>query len=359
MTAARLDYTVRFLCPAFLGNAEQSAQWRTPPFKALLRQWWRVAYAADQGFNVNVTAMHQAEGALFGAAADRQSNRSAVRLRLDRWGPGRLTTWQSLPTVWHPEVKRNGETGRQVGSDLYLGYGPLTPERGTTVLKKDKAAIQAGDTAALHIAITSSVPGLESERITKAIGLVNLYGTVGGRSRNGWGSFVLEPLDGTPPPSPLDSGMLRSWRQALALEWPHAIGRQGLEGPALVWETESSFADWKEAMKRLAEIKIAFRTKFPLESPPHPRPLDRHWLSYPVTRHTVDAWGERLRLPNSLRFKLRADAPGAARLRAIIFHVPCLPPPEFAPDRPAITRIWETVHAFLDNPKQQLSRIAA
>ena len=36
-------YTLRFLTPAFLGNADQNGQWRTPPIKALLRQWWRVA----------------------------------------------------------------------------------------------------------------------------------------------------------------------------------------------------------------------------------------------------------------------------------------------------------------------------
>ena len=62
------EYTVRFTTPAFPGNAEQSGQWRTPPFKALLRQWWRVAWAASNQFNVNVTEMRQAEGLLFGNA---------------------------------------------------------------------------------------------------------------------------------------------------------------------------------------------------------------------------------------------------------------------------------------------------
>lgn len=38
------DYTARFLTPAFLGNAGQDGQWRTPPFKHLLREWWRVAW---------------------------------------------------------------------------------------------------------------------------------------------------------------------------------------------------------------------------------------------------------------------------------------------------------------------------
>ncbi|HNN87504.1 MAG TPA: hypothetical protein PKK14_08345, partial [Pseudomonadales bacterium] len=65
-----LEYTVRFNTPAFLGNAEQNAQWRTPPFKALLRQWWRVAYAAEKQFKVNVAEMRKAEGDLFGVAAD-------------------------------------------------------------------------------------------------------------------------------------------------------------------------------------------------------------------------------------------------------------------------------------------------
>ena len=38
-----MKYEAHFLTSVFLGNAEQSGQWRTPPFKALLRQWWRVA----------------------------------------------------------------------------------------------------------------------------------------------------------------------------------------------------------------------------------------------------------------------------------------------------------------------------
>ena len=63
-------YTLHFATPAFLGNAEQSGQWRTPPIKALLRQWWRVAYAAAQPGAVNVGAMREAEGRLFGSASD-------------------------------------------------------------------------------------------------------------------------------------------------------------------------------------------------------------------------------------------------------------------------------------------------
>ena len=38
MSMQQMSYEVSFLTPppAFLGNAEQNGQWRTPPFKALL-----------------------------------------------------------------------------------------------------------------------------------------------------------------------------------------------------------------------------------------------------------------------------------------------------------------------------------
>lgn len=35
------NFQLRFQTPAFLGNAQQQGPWRTPPFKALLRQWWQ------------------------------------------------------------------------------------------------------------------------------------------------------------------------------------------------------------------------------------------------------------------------------------------------------------------------------
>ena len=46
-THERLELWVHFNTPAFLGGADQSSEWRTPPFKNLLREWWRVVKAAE------------------------------------------------------------------------------------------------------------------------------------------------------------------------------------------------------------------------------------------------------------------------------------------------------------------------
>lgn len=343
------EYELRFTTPAFLGNAQQDAQWRTPPIKALLRQWWRIVHAPKAGFDV--AKLRGDEARLFGAAADNgNSTKSLVRIRLDQWTPGTLTAWPKQdPKIHHPEVD---VAGGMVGSQLYLGFGPLVIKQGTAL--KANAAIQPGESARLSIA----APDDATSTFTAVLALVNLYGTVGGRSRNGWGSFVLKALDGTPPLLQESKPFQRPWRDALKLDWPHAIGA---DDRPLIWRTEP-LPDWQQVMRRLAEIKIGLRTQFRFSSGDNTeRPEDRHWLSYPVTRHRVKGWKERsggeYRLPNSLRFKVRPAQGGG--LHGVIFHVPCLPPAAFNPDRRAIESVWQRVHRFLDAPEQELSRISA
>lgn len=352
---------LKFLIPAFMGDAEQSGRWRTPPFKAQLRQWWRVVYAQDAQFKPSVEAMRREEGLLFGHAwleddfftrdgkrIKTSARRSEVRLRLDKWNEGglRAAHWSAPGTVTHPEVRQ------AVASDLYLGYGPVVLPRGAQrPTLKANAAIQAGESAVLSVA----VPAEHADRIEQAMALMHRYGTVGGRSRNGWGSYSLLPL---PPGEGRGEGKvlpLRDWRACLDLDWPHAIGKDE-KGP-LVWQTQPH-ADWRALMKTLAIIKIGLRTQFEF---PNDRPdgavHDRHWLSYPVTTHHVNSWRQNnLRLPNQLRFKVR-EATDGQQLVGVIFHMPHLPPPAFHPNRTAVERVWQQVHAFLDAPTQPLSRI--
>lgn len=354
-------FQIRFTTPAFLGNAEQNGQWRTPPFKALLRQWWRVVWATDHGFQVGAAAqatMRREEGLLFGHAwleNDRNeqgdtiaARKSLVRIRLDRWARPNIGNLPGIGMVCHPEVNRpglqncaGGAPGKLVDAGQYLGYGPF---------QKPNAAIQAGEMAKLAIAF----PEIHAPRLERALWLMDRYGTLGGRCRNGWGSFSLLPLpsgEGRGEGKPLaGSTPLRFWQDCLNLDWPHAIGQD--ERGALIWQTQP-FDDWKALMRRLAEIKIGLRRLFLF---PNERPdgevHDRHWLSYPVTKHNVREWDRnKLRLPNTLRFKVRATPEG--KLVGVIFHVPHLPPAAFNPNpsRAAIERTWKRVHELLDHLK--------
>ncbi len=331
----RREFVIRFDTPAFVGDASQNGRWRTPPFKHLLREWWRVAFAGERDFPADVLQMRREEGHLFGDAADGAGNRSLVRIRLGRWDKGKEKPWGSDPKVRHPEVGKNGVA---VGAHLYLGYGPLSYDKKTKGTNlKSNVAIQAGESAELRIAF----PEEHAALLGQVLGLMSTFGAVGGRSRNGWGSFTLLGAEGQPVT--VERLPLRSWNECLELEWAHAIGEDGRG--ALIWRTEA-FSDWRKLMQELARIKIALRTRFQFRSGRNaPRPEDRHWLSYPVTNHSVRDWGNS-RLPNTLRFKVRKN--GQGRYYGVIFHMPCKPPADFSPDSAALLRVWSSVHGFLD-----------
>ena len=310
-----------------------------PPFKALLREWWRVAAASGHGYDHR--ALRPDEGALFGNAwLDSGATQSKVRLALKHWNAGKMAQHMPVQKISHPEAEK---AGRMVEPLNYLGYGPI--DRGQF---KHGAALQAEETNTLSLAW----PDTETS-IPHTLQLIDWFGTVGGRSRNGWGSLSLnlEPLTTNHPQL---ASVLRALRECLKLDWPHAIGKDA--AGALIWESTQTFGTWPEAMKFLARTKIDFRThlKFPNERAPHRQPQDRHVLAYPVTNHDVQGWRD-VRLANQLRFKLFPVAD--KKLRARIYHTPHGSPlPMGNLDQFAV---WQRIHQWLDDSAHGMQRLGA
>lgn len=240
----QLAYTIRFLTPAFLGNAEQSAQWRTPPLKALLRQWWRVVWAAHHDFPDDVAAMRREEGLLFGHAwldDDRDkrgqkvaARKSAVRLRLESldeagaWSPGTQQGVAPVPTTieagyaWFGLVRR----------------GPGQPDRN---------AIRAeGRESARKLVV--AVPDGHAGQIETVMRFISQFGQLGSRSRGGWGSFQLSNTQA------LSVAELQRYAQptdaCLGRDWPMSFcsDANGL----CHWESRTTFKSWDQAMLQAA-----------------------------------------------------------------------------------------------------------
>jgi CRISPR-associated protein Cmr1 len=363
----KLEYQVTFNTPAFLGNADQQAQWRTPPFKALLRQWWRVVHAPKVGFDVD--ELRRGESRLFGVAADGgDSRRSLVRLRLSAWESGKLERWERDDRLPHLEVTdRQGEV-KNIGAQLYLGYGPLTfgdtgrrNQQGRpisdTKLNQEPQRTAIADRASQELTVI--VPQSDLDEIRRAMALAAWFGTLGSRSRNGWGALQIEAKGDTPSIPTLAlaplADVLRPLDQCLKLDWPHAIGTDE-RGP-LVWRT-GTVGSWREIMKELARIKIAFRTQpdLSLANVPEGRFAARHFLAYPITHHKVngDAWGNKGRLANQMRFKVAKED---GQWRGVIAHLPCRLPEEMVAALPPHQQnnvdamapaAWQAVHKVLD-----------
>lgn len=356
-------YEVKFLTPAFLGNAEQSGQWRTPPFKALLRQWWRVVVAGEVRYDWKL--LREREGRLFGHAwlqndcdikrRKISARASKVRIKLDTWDKGDLREWNYEPNVYHGEV---GRGGRNVGAHLYLGYGPLAYKRNTkkTNLKDDSVAIRAGACNTLRLAWPE-----DEDTLADAAQLIHRFGTIGGRSRNGWGSFELrdqnDSTNSFDASRPLIRDIARPLDDCLKLSWPHALGLSD-DGQPLIWYTKDAHQRWEDAMKDLAKIKIKFRTEFKFTRGNEGRFEGRHLIAYPVTNHNV--LGNNTRIANQLRFKVIRDN---GQYRGLAYHLPCAIPPNIITNDKKIDRrwndpknqkkVWEQVHQTLDRQMER------
>lgn len=358
-------YHLQLVTPAFLGDADQKAAWRTPPVKALIREWWRIAVAPEVGYDVDV--LKAREKGLFGTAADdsREGNhQSRIRLALSEWREGTLKSWAEVnpadrgkpgsdPKVRHPEVDFGGG---MIGSQLYLGYGPLQLARGQPAprLNDDKPALRDTESNLFKIAC----PDAHADEIGVAITLAHWFGTIGGRSRNGWGSLTWQALGSARAMATLskaaleETGSVRSLNRCLELDWPHAIGSDG-KG-VLVWQSAQTFPNWRAAMKFLAQTKIDFRVALGFNSGDNsPKVEPRHVIAYPVTKHHVAQWGRNVRLANTLRFKLHTESDGT--LRTLIYHTPCKPTlPHHGID---LLATWQRVHRLLDD-NSLLTRLA-
>lgn len=365
MTMQTLTYQVSFNTPAFLGNAEQQAQWRTPPFKALIRQWWRVVKAPQVRYDHR--DLLKLENELFGAAFDDgegKSHRSLIQLRLSDWLSGTLTSVASGEMVRHEEVPRG-----QVGANLYLGYGPIG---GSVARSAIKPSVVAQTTLKLRL------PSEHERDIQLALQLAHWFGSAGSRSRNGFGSIHFEgesilPAKDLSSATLSQAGLLLPVSDCLRRDWAHAIGIGESNAPT-IWRLLKvqgnqldGFDHWEDVMLKLAEIKIAVRTseffKFTGGGKEgHVKPQPRHFLSYPSgSQHSVQAWGKDGRMANQVRFKVHRRLDG--KFMAVVAHLPSALPQKMADSVRANvsdqSKVWSEVHRILDAQKRQgLIRLA-
>jgi CRISPR-associated protein Cmr1 len=361
MSYRQLQFTLRFLTPAFLGDAEQNGRWRTPPIKALLRQWWRVRYAKDHGYDHS--RVRNEEGDLFGNAwlapvnGVSRHRKSRVALRLEPWAAGKVST-ETWPGGEMESVGTTAAAKGRVRADIYLGFGPVLPPS----RKENRPGVTirtAIGTAKDDSALLTLHPAAEAEKLRDVLQLIVWFGTVGSRSRNGWGSLVLEPQDSTPPFAQLptaDTSLIRDisrpWVQCLDKDWPHALG--DANGKPLIWLTPPH-KDWRKAMGSLANVR--FKIRRIAKGFAGPRGIGGiHLLGYPAgAKWEIAKFGKDGRLATQLRFKVARSAEG---LRGVVAHFPCALPAVLKAklDRDQCRwieknerAVWEAIHRSLDS----------
>lgn len=323
--------TLELLTPTFLGDAQQTAAWRTPPIKAQLRRWWRVAAFAK---GMRLPALRNLEGKLFGDAAGQQGRKSQVRLRLQ---PQKGHLGAHYDSAWRQAKNQNQlKMSNGLPADAYLGFGRVKTKGA------NETALPPEEKAELRLAWPAEAEGAEA--LDEALGLFHRLGSLGGRSRNGWGACHLHGAEAIG----LDA-YSRPWEEALEEAWIHALGRDG--NGLLLWWTPPC-KSWEAAMRRLGDLRKGLCGEAGAL-----RPL----LSWPVTGQHRRDLGDKNRIPNTLQLKVVRDEQG--QLRGQVAHLPCRPAPEIwqaLPDRERREHpgLWHSAHAFLDR-QSDLERVHA
>jgi len=285
---------------------------------------------------------------------------------LASWEAGTLSSVPRGSMVQHSEAP-----GGEVGSNLYLGYGPIGGQTRNAI-----------EPLKIRNTLTIRCPVEYAHEIKAAMQLANWFGTLGSRARNGWGALHIEGEAGKGfadlnIPTLANLITPRPLNDCLQVEWLHALGADA-DGMPLVWRllkvgqanaqgqrTLVPFESWADAMHELARIKIKVRTSefFKFKGggkDGHADPLPRHILAYPAgSSHKVagKGWGQDGRLANQVLFKVHRRGNGFA---ATIAHFPSRVPTHMAArlQLPDQGDVWKEVHRLLDAEKSNgLSRI--
>ena len=177
-----LDFTLRFVTPAFFAGASGAEGFRVPSLRGVLRFWYR-AKEGDGGADGYSSALFERESRIFGSARHGQG----IRL---------LETQRAAVEPEWVEPK---------GDRRHLGFGPLAP--------KPRKGLPAGSAVSLRALGTEE----QIAELRRCLVLLHCFGGLGGRSRRAWGSVEVT-AEGLLPPS---DGSFGQWlEKALARVWP-------------------------------------------------------------------------------------------------------------------------------------------
>lgn len=334
----RRDFDCEILTPMFLGNANQEAELRAAPFKGLLRYWWRVA----NGLNFqNGPELLKAENEIFGSP-DEVGGKSRVTVEvkpLTAMLPHK-ENFSNPGDIDHPECERSRFKTNPL--NYLAGMGLIHFRNGV-----QHSYFRSGERFMLSITASRQIV----DEIDRLWNMIILFGTVGSRCRNGWGSFENNNHKNDA------QFRMRNFSEAFDRDYPHCLGKDSVG--SLFWKTNASRDNWRNCMRDLAQIYVSIRVGNKQENIPkievnRGSPPERHLLGYPVTNHSVKLphWGNQGRHGSALRLIVRKDADG---YRGYILHLPHLFSKEmWSGGKERQIKIWEQVHAGLDKLCQRV-----
>ncbi len=238
-----LKFEVEFITPCFLGGADGNAEIRTAPFKNLIRRWWRIANG-----HLSSEELWKKEAELFGSTQKNpdivEANRSkkSSEKQPEIFGKSKVELRINNKNVNISNSKIDiGNFETDFGSMSlckYLGYGAV----GTKNYIEPNSKI-------CFILLCSEK---NKQELINSLFLIHLFGTIGARSHNGWGSVSITPINFNFAPEDVFT-KFANWNDIIKdnKQYPHLVGKD--DKGVLCWKT-SNCRSWSEAFSEIGTI---------------------------------------------------------------------------------------------------------
>jgi CRISPR-associated protein Cmr1 len=255
----RLEYELEFITPAFIGGADPSqAELRPASIVGMLRWWWRLL-----NWDNNYQNLFKKESELFGNT--NEAGKVWIRVK------GNVKQKLSRCEKWDARIRE----GRDLGK-VYLGYGnilfvnfnrennrqkykllyELCKRPGDRIEPKGNFTVR-GYLKGLQPAVLEVLcPPDVKQDIEALLYVVSQLGTIGGRSRRGWGSFYLKPKRESGFSS-WDSWNTEELMGAVEFISGKSLGELGIE----IYKLGISKEDPMEALEEIGRVFREFRSR--------------------------------------------------------------------------------------------------
>jgi len=198
--------------------------------------------------------------------------------------------------------------------------------------------------------VSVSYPKKHKNNIIDALSLFSEFGSLGARSRNGWGSFNLLVTNDRISLLPRKKLLEKYGKEISSIfnidkKYPFKLGISN-EQP-LLWKIGIGNM-WEDAMKLAGESYMDLRQQvlpFPNASPKDVQ--KRHILGYPITNHSkIYSWGgNNGRMPSQLRIIIRKTD---NKYNVFFFHLPHKIPKPWDSSLGSELSVWQKIHNYLD-----------
>lgn len=175
----KASYDIEVVTPMFIGGANpKTAELRVPSIKGVLRFWWRATSGIE-----NIRDLKRIENEIFGSTEEK----SKVTINIVQ---SNINTSKSL---FNGKIFMCESKGKEFPIDIlhYLAFGAIVYDKNIRGNKVDKEYILPGSNFQLEIYATKQY----LTELKKALNYFILFGTIGSKSRNGFGSLYSKDIE--------------------------------------------------------------------------------------------------------------------------------------------------------------------